>query len=122
MYTNLQSVCENYGSLGVKRLLLARAIEDRAELELCVGAVCASNTIVCRLVTRVEAMEERVKLRESGFSQRDYLVRVAKLNDILERAQLESFTITNENRRLTEVANELLVKAGWISAYQGGPH
>ena len=28
MYRNLQSVCENYSSLGVKRLLLARAIED----------------------------------------------------------------------------------------------
>ena len=35
MYRNLQSVCNNYSSLGVRRLLLARAMEDRAELELC---------------------------------------------------------------------------------------
>ena len=49
MYRNLQSVCENYASLGVRRLLLARAIEDRAELELCSGVVSASNTVVCRL-------------------------------------------------------------------------
>src|SRR5271154_5711566 len=35
MYRNLQSVCENYASLGVKRVLLARAMEDRAGLELC---------------------------------------------------------------------------------------
>jgi hypothetical protein len=32
MYGNLRSVCENYASLGVRRLLLARAIEDRSEL------------------------------------------------------------------------------------------
>ena len=48
MYRNLQSVCENYSSLGVRRLLLARAIEDCAELEICKGIVSASNTVVCR--------------------------------------------------------------------------
>jgi hypothetical protein len=66
MYGNLQSVCTNYASLGVKRVLLARAIEDRAELELCSGVVSASNTIVCRLSASIETMEQRVKLRESG--------------------------------------------------------
>jgi len=44
-----------------------------------------------------------------------YVARVATLNTILDRAQLENFTITNENRQLTDVAHELLVKAGWIS-------
>jgi hypothetical protein len=115
MYGNLQSVCENYASLGVRRLLLARAIEDRAELELCSGVVSASNTVVCRLTASIEATERRVRLRESGVSQQDYVARVAELNTILDRAQLENFTITNENRRLTDVAHELLVKAGWIS-------
>jgi len=118
MYANLQSVCENYSSLGVKRLLLARAIENRAELELCRGAASASNTVVCRLSTSIEGMEQRVKLRESGISRRDYIARVAELNAILDREQLENFTITNENRRLTDVAHELLVKAGWISDRQ----
>jgi hypothetical protein len=56
-----------------------------------------------------------LSLRESGVSRRDYVARVAELNTILDRAQLENFTITNENRPLTDVAHELLVKAGWIS-------
>ena len=115
MYRNLQSVCENYSSLGVRRLLLARAIEDRAELELCRGIVSASSTVVCRLIASVEAMEQRVKLRESGVSQREYVARVASLNVILDRAQLEDFTVTSESRSLTDVAHEMLVKAGWIS-------
>jgi hypothetical protein len=63
----------------------------------------------------METMEQRVRLRESGISQRDYVARVAELNTILDRAQLENFTVTNENRPLTDVARELLVKAGWIS-------
>ena len=115
MYRNLQSVCANYSSLGVRRLLLARAIENCAELELCSGIVSASNTVVCRLTASIEAMKQRVRLRESGVSQRDYVARVVELNTILDRAQLENFTITNENRPLTDVAQELLVKAGWIS-------
>ena len=115
MYRNLQSVCANYSSLGVRRLLLARAIENCTDLELCSGIVSASNTVVCRLTASIEVMKQRVRLRESGVSQRDYVARVVELNTILDRAQLENFTVTNENRPLTDVAQELLVKAGWIS-------
>ena len=58
-------------------------------------------------------------MRESGVSQREYVARVAKLNVILDRARLEDFTITNENRSLTEVAHEMLFKARWISTDPG---
>ena len=115
MYRNLESVCNNYASLGVRRLLLARALEDRAELELCRRLVSAKNTVVCRLTASIEAMRQRVQTRESGVLQRKYVARVAKLNAILDRARLEDFTVTNENRSLTEAAHEMLVKAGWIS-------
>jgi|SRR5277367_4763132 len=115
MYRNLQSVCENYASLGVKRVLLARAMEDRAGLELCHGAVSATNTVVCRLTASMEVMEQRIKRRESGVLQREYVTRVAKLNDILDHARLEDFTVANENRPLSEVAHEMLLRAGWIS-------
>ena len=115
MYRNLQSVCNNYAALGVRRLLLARALEDRAELELCRGAVSATNTVVCRLTASIETMRQRVQTREAGVSQRKYVARVTNLNVILDRARLEDFTVANENRSLTEVAHEVLVKAGWIS-------
>src|SRR5256885_16487678 len=60
MYRNLGSVCENYASLGVSRLLIARAIEDRAELEMCNSVASRSEehtselqspcNLVCRLL------------------------------------------------------------------------
>jgi hypothetical protein len=115
MYRNLKSVCENYASLGVGRLLLARATEDHADLELCRGAVSAKNVIVCRLTASLEVMEQRVKKREWGVSQREYVARVAKLNDILDRARVEDFRVPNENRTLSDVAYEMLLKAGWIT-------
>lgn len=115
MYRNLRSVCNNYASLGVTRFLLARALENRAELDLCREIVSAANTLVCRLTARTETMEERVKMRESGISQREYVARVAELNAILDCGRLEDFSIANENRALTEVAHEMLLRAGWIS-------
>lgn len=115
MYRNLQAVCNNYASLGIKRLLLARAMEDRTELELCRGIVSAAKTVVCRITAGVDVMQQRVRMRESGISQNKYVDRVAELNAILDRARLEDFTVTNENRLLTEVAEEMLIIARWIS-------
>ena len=99
----------------MQRFLLARAIEDDAQLRLCREIIPAANTIVCRLTASIEAMKRRVQMRESGISQREYVARVATLNAILDRAKLEDFAVTNEDRPLTEVAIEVLVQAGWIS-------
>jgi hypothetical protein len=115
MYRNLESVCRNYAALGVTQILLARAMEDRAELELCSSVVAAANTQVCRLTASIDTMQQRVKTRESGVLQREFVDRVAILDAILDRAQLEDFVIVNENRPLNDVAKELLINAGWIS-------
>ena len=114
MYRNLRSVCKNYAALGVQRFMLARAMEDRAQLDLCRDMIRTTDTVVCRLTASIEAMQQRVKVRESGVSQKEYVARVATLNVILDRARLEDFSVTNENRSLTDVALEMLVKAGWI--------
>jgi hypothetical protein len=115
MYDNLRSICRNYAALGVRRFLVARAIEDGAQLRLCREIIPAANTILCRLTASIEAMKRRVQTREQGISQPEYVARVAKLNAILDRAQLEDFAVTNEGRPLTEVAIEVLTRAGWIS-------
>jgi hypothetical protein len=114
MYTNLKSLCENYFSLGIKRLLLARAVQDRTELELCRSAVSATNIVVCRLNASPGVMTRRVAMRESGMLRNAYIARSAELNPILDKAQLEDFPIANEDRPLQEVAREMLTKAGWI--------
>jgi len=116
MYRNLQSICQNYAAAGVRRIVLARAMEDRVELESCRGVVLATNTMVCRLIAGIETMQRRVETRESGLAQQQYVARVSKLNAILDRARLENFVVVNENRSVSDVANEMLIKAGWISA------
>jgi hypothetical protein len=116
MYENLRSICKNYAASGVQRFLLARAIEDSTQLKLCREIVPVANTLVCRLTASIDAMKQRVLARDLGIFQRDYVARVENLGVILDRAQLEDFVVANENRPLTEVAYEMLVKARWISS------
>jgi hypothetical protein len=115
MYRNLHALCKNYDSVGVNRLLVARAMESRAELELCCRVVAATRTVVCRLIAAIETMQKRVEARELGLARLKYVARVAALNDILVGARLEDFTVTNENRSPSDAARETLEAAGWLS-------
>jgi len=115
MYRNLESVCRNYAALGVTRILLARAMEDRAELELCRSIVTAANTQVCRLTAGIDTMQQRVRTRESGVLQAQFVDRVVTLEAILDRAHLEDFVVINEDCPINDVAEKMLIKAGWIS-------
>jgi hypothetical protein len=92
IYGNLRSVYKNYAAIGVQRFLVGRALEDRAELKLRRDVIPPSSTVVCRLTASVEVMKQRVKMRESGISQQEYIARVVKLNVILDRGRLEDFT------------------------------
>lgn len=115
MYANLECVCRNYARLGVRRFLLARAVESRSELGRCRQAASAETVVVCRLTASAPTLKQRVKMRESGISQAEFVARVETLNTILDRARLEHFTIVNENRSLTKIAREMLVRAGWLA-------
>lgn len=116
MFANLHSVCKNYADAGVPRFILARALETRAELDICREITSAADTTVCRLTASMETMQRRINTRESGILQREFVARVAELAAMLDRAQIEDFAVGNEDRPITEVALEVLVKAGWISA------
>jgi len=115
MYANLASVVRNFTIAGVSRFLVARAIERREDLELCREIIPTTDAVVCRLIASVGTMQQRIREREIGILQNKFVARVQTLNDTLDLAKLEDFTISNENRSLTAVAMEMLVKAGWIS-------
>ena len=111
--SNLRCMWRNFASLGVTRLLLARAIETREELEGICEAVGGVQAVVCRLTASLGAMQRRVRERETGMLQEQLVDRVAVLEEILDRARLEDFAVVNENRAISDVAAEVLARAGW---------
>lgn len=115
MNANLRSVCENYSSAGVSRYLLTLALEDSSDLEACKNAISPTETIICRITASVETMQDRIRTRETGILQQQFVDRVAILNATLDAAKLEDFTVANDGRSVIEAALELLRKAHWIA-------
>jgi len=114
MYRNLASIWQNYAAIGVTRLLLAAAVESRAALDRIQKAIPGSTVIVCRLRAKLETMRQRVAVREPGMLRDQFVARVAELDRLLDRAQLEDFSLANDDGSVTDVARELLTRAGWI--------
>jgi hypothetical protein len=115
LYRNLQSVWGNCAHAGLTRLLLAAAIENRAALDRCRLAVPGARPVVCRLTASTTTMQNRVRMREPGMLQRSFVDRVVKLNALLNQAKVEDFTVDNDSRPVTDVAREMLTRAGWLA-------
>lgn len=114
MYRNLACVWSNYAAAGLRALLLAGAIEDRRELQRCLEAIPGAEIVVCRLTAAIDTMQQRVRMRETGMLGDQFVKRVAELEVTLDHARLESFSVRNDERGVTEVAHEVLARAGWL--------
>ena len=115
MFANLAAVWPVYEAAGAERLLVARVVEDRAELQQYREAVTGAEIVVCRLTTPNETMQARLRFREPGMFQAHAVARSVELADILERTRAEDFSVNNDEGRLvTEVAREMLSRAGWM--------
>jgi cytidylate kinase len=113
-FRNLASIWSNYRAAGVTRLLLAQAVESRAVLERIREAIPEAEITVCRLMASMHTAEERVSNREPGMFQAKFVARVAELEKLLDDANLEDFSIHNDNASVTKVAREMLTRAGWL--------
>jgi hypothetical protein len=114
-YRNLAAVWENYARAGATRLLLAEAVESVAEVDRIREAIPEAEVIVCRLTAALDTMQERVRAREPGMLQATFVARVAELDVLLVDAGLEDFTVANDGGSVTDVAREMLERAGWLA-------
>ena len=113
-YRNVAAAVQNYAVEGVTTLVMAGAIETRAELEQLRGAARATDLVVCRLRAPLALMQQRVRAREPGIWQQKYVDRVAVLEEALDHAALEDFSVANDGSRpVTDVAREILQRARW---------
>ncbi len=109
-WRNLETVVENYRSVGVRRFLLALTIEDRAELERC-RQVLAMPTHVVRLTLDLA----RVRARLGA------VVTTGRAGDLREAESqieqsvgvgLEDFTVPNDGT-IMQTAATILQRIGW---------
>ena len=115
LFANLGAIWPHYRTAGARRLLVARVVEDRAELQHYRKAVPGAEIVVCRLTAPVIVMRDRLRVREPGLFQPKALARSTELDSILRKASAEDFVIDNDaGRPVTEVARDVLTGAGWL--------
>jgi len=112
MFRNLASVWSNYQAAGIRRLLLAYAVENAADLKRIRALIPDAQIVICRLLARMAIAEGRVRTREPGMLQEKFVARVGELEKLLDDAHLEDFSITNNHASVTSVAREMLTRAG----------
>ena len=95
-------------------LVLAQAMEDRQQLDRLRDAVPGAQIVVCRLTATIPTMQSRVRSREPGMFRQQFVNHAATLDAILDEADLEDFAVVNEERSATDVAEEMLSRAGWL--------
>ena len=112
---NLEGIYANFMSAGVSHVLLAEAVENRQELDELRSAMAGAEIVVCRLTAALATMERRLRVREPGMNQARFLARARELEAVLDAEHLEDFTVVNDNRSVTAVAQEVLERAGWLA-------
>lgn len=115
MFANLAAVWPIYKRAGASRLMVASVVENRSGLARYRTAVPGSDPVVCRLEAAASDVERRLRAREPGMFQEGAIARSTALTNLLARTGAEDFKVDNdEGRHITDVAREVLARAGWL--------
>ncbi|HET6171176.1 MAG TPA: hypothetical protein VFD90_01140 [Gaiellales bacterium] len=110
---NLRLIWPTFREAGVERLVLARYVEDRAQLDEFRAALPGVELVVVRLVASQAVIERRLRARDSGAQLAEHLAQTAEFAARGEANALEDAVVENGDRPLAEVAADVLVAASW---------
>lgn len=110
---NAAAFYANGVAAGVEKFLVAVAIENQQALDDLRRAFSGATVRVCRLTANDDTMAARLRTREPGMRQAEFVERARTLERTLAKAALEHFTVSNDGRGITAVAREMLERAGW---------
>ncbi len=112
---NLAALWKNYQSSGARRLLIARVIESRSDLDGFREAVPDADILVVRLRAAPETLQARVRQRGPGRGMEWHLHRAIELAPLMEAQQVEDVLIETDGRDATTIARDILVRVGWLT-------
>lgn len=115
----IRTIFRNAIDQGVTHFLIAVAIENHTALLDLHSTFEGADFVVCRLAASVETMQARLRRREPGMRQQEFVDRSRQLQTVLDAAGVEDFVVSNDGRSITEVAEEMLSRANWLSRAAG---
>ena len=111
---NLAAIWPNLRSAGVRRLVLVRALRRRESVDGLRRALPDADLTVVRLLASRATVEERLRRRDTGSVLKEHLVETLQMAESMDSAALEDFQVENDGRPVSDVAAEILRRAGWV--------
>jgi hypothetical protein len=108
---NLRSVWSTFRRAGVRRLVVARFLQRREQVDAVRAALADSELFVVRLAVPVDELRERLRRRDSGNELAHHLAHIERP----EAAGFEDAVVDGSaDRAPREIAAEILTVAGWL--------
>jgi len=113
---NLAALWKNYEQSGARRLLIARVIESRSDLDGFREAVPGADILVVRLRAAPDTLQSRVRQRGPGRGMEWHLHRAVELAPLMDAQHVEDVLIETDGRDATNIARDILLRVGWLTA------
>ena len=113
-FRNLAVVWANYAATGIQRLVIARVIEAKWELEWYHAAVPDADITIVRLRASEATLRGRVISRELGFGRELAINRAIELARLMDSAAVEDHLVETDGRDVTDISREVLHQAQWL--------
>jgi hypothetical protein len=112
---NLRTTWPNFRRRGARYLIMGATIETRDQLEQFRRAVPDTDVTVCRVTASSATVAARIRRRELGSLLEPFLARTDDLAARIAAADLDDFTVDNDDRPIIDVANDVLARLGWLA-------
>jgi len=113
-FKNLAAVWRNFEDAGARRLVIARVVESRDELDRYRAAVPGAEITLVRLGASDVTLHERVGKREIGLGHEWHARRATELSRLMDEAKIEDLLVDTDGRTVNEIAHEILQRTGWL--------
>ena len=113
---NLAALWKNYELSGARRLLIARVIESRSELEGFREAIPGADLLLVRLRAMPETLRTRIRQRGPGPGMEWHLKRAIELAPLMDARRVEDLLVETDGRDPMNIARDILLRLGWLTA------
>lgn len=111
---NLAALWKNYERSGARRLVIARVLESRSELDGFREVVPGAEIQVVRLRAAPETLQSRVRRRGPGRGMKWHLNRAIELAPLMDAQQIEDVLVETDGRDAAGIARDILIRVGWL--------
>jgi adenylylsulfate kinase len=114
--SNLAAIWKNYQLAGARRLIIARVIVSRSELDGFRRAVPGADILLVRLRATPETLQARVRRRGPWRDIEWHLKQSVELAAQMDAQPIEDVLIETDERDVQTIARDVLHRAGWLPA------